>query len=106
MELVPILPLNLPPMRKGLLTGETCTLCGEPIYSGQLVSGVLHSTAPPLSDEGARVSDEGYFYGHFACIIKALGPEETLMAIHDGRLPAINPAILVDGCLPPGMGGL
>ena len=106
MEFVPVMPLNLPPMRKGLPTGETCNLCGQPIYSGQLVSGVLHSTAPPLTEDGVRMSDEGYYYGHYACLVQMLGPEETLMAIHDGRLPAINPAILVDGCLPSGMGGL
>ena len=106
MELGPVMPLALPPMRKGLLTGEVCTLCGQPIYSGQLVSGVLHSTAPPLTEEGTRVSDEGYYYGHYVCVLTALGPEETLRAIHDGRLPAINPAVLVDGCLPSAMGGL
>jgi len=94
-------------MPKGKPTGETCSLCGEPILSGQLVSGCVLSTAPPLSDEGARTSNEGYHEGHHACVLQALGPDETLKAIHDGRLPVIDPAVLVDGCLPTtAMGGI
>jgi len=73
---------------------------------GQLFSGVLVSNAPPLSEDGERLTDEGYVEGHYLCVVQALGPQETLLAIQEGRLPAFDPKILVDGCLPLEYGGV
>ena len=100
------MPQNLPPMPRGLPTGSTCSLCGAPILSGHLVSGVACRDAPPLNAEGERISNVGYYEGHHACVVQALGPDETYAAMGDGRLPCIDPESLVDGCLPRELGGL
>jgi hypothetical protein len=76
------------------------------MLTGQLHAGVRHSKAPALTEDGARVSDEGYFEGHYACVVKALGPEETLKAVQQSRLAMIDPDLLVDGCLPFEHGGV
>jgi hypothetical protein len=76
------------------------------MLTGQLHAGVAHSRAPALNDEGARVSDEGYFEGHYQCVCKALGAEETLKAIQEKRLGMVDPGTLVDGCLPFEHGGV
>lgn len=103
----PVLPLqNVPAVKKGVATAELCNVCHEPMRTGQLFSGVRHSKAPPLTEEGVRVSDEGYFEGHYNCVVKALGPEETLLAIQQKRLAMIDPGLLVDGCLPLEHGGI
>ena len=73
---------------------------------GQLFSGVALSTAPPLGEEGNRTTNDGYVEGHYLCVCGALGTEETLRAIQEGRLPAIDLRILVDGCLPLEYGGV
>jgi hypothetical protein len=101
-----VLPMKGRSMPKGKHTGEMCTLCNQPILSGQLVSGVLRDHAPALNEEGARTSDEGYVYGHFPCVLQHLGPEDALKAVQRGDLPSINPDDLMDGCLPRHLGGL
>lgn len=93
-------------MAKGKPTGTYCGVCKEEILSGQLVSGVAASDAPALNEDGGRISDEKYYNGHYACVLEALGPEETLKATREGRLPNLDPAVLIDGCLPTALGGL
>ena len=107
MSYTPVSPL--PPgrvVRKGKPTEERCWVCKEPMRVGQLFSGVAMSTAPPLDEDGRRTSDEGYVEGHYLCVCEMIGPTETLRAIQEGRLPAVDPRILVDGCLPPEYGGV
>lgn len=103
----PVLPLqSVPSAKRGVATAEICNVCHEPMLTGQLHAGVRHSKAPPLTDEGVRVSDEGYFDGHYNCVVGALGPEEVLKAVREKRLSLFDPGILVDGCLPLEHGGV
>jgi len=106
MSTSPVLPGTHQDMPKGKPLGHACPLCGKEYVSGHLVAGVFTAKAPPLSPEGTRVSDEGYYEGHYACVVEALGEKETLKAVQQGRLPAIDPDALVDGCLPRHMGGI
>lgn len=66
---------------------QICSVCGEQILGGQLVSGV-------------QENPETYHYGHYACVRKALGPEKSLKAIERGILPMVDVNTLVDGRLP------
>ena|SRR6266436_9513339 len=105
--LTPVPPMiGHPVIKRGKPTSELCGVCHEPMRVGQLHAGVHHSTAPPLSDEGVRLTDEGYFEGHYLCVCDALGPAEVLLAVQQERLAMVNPALLDDGCLPKEHGGV
>lgn len=70
------------------ITAQTCGVCHLPIKHGQVISGARYT---PDADE---------VVGHYACIVRMLGPEKTLQAILAGQLPAIDPTTLVDGRMP------
>lgn len=93
MSYIPVSPLmQRPRYNKGEPLQESCTLCGDSMRVGQLFSGVE--------------TTQGYVEGHYACVIQAIGTEETLLAIQEGRLPAINTKLLENGCLPFEYGGV
>ena len=51
----------------------SCALCGREYDYGEVMCGV-------------RFPD-GYYEGHYDCVVKAMGPERTLEAIQSGQLP-------------------
>lgn len=97
---------SVPKAKKGIPTSEKCMVCHKVMMSGQLHTGVHRSDAPAFNEDGARVSDDGYYEGHYLCVVQALGPEEAMKAMQEGRLPMINPTLLVNGCLPVEHGGV
>ena len=75
-------------MSEERITAAVCTVCHQPIKHGQVVSG-------------ARMSEDAEeMVGHYLCIVHELGPEKTLQAILAHRLPALDPATMVDGRVP------
>lgn len=71
----------------GAPTAELCGVCQCPMRIGQLHSGVMTST-------------RRYYEGHYLCVLHIIGPDETLRALQEGRLPAYDPAKLIHGCDP------
>lgn len=87
-ESIPLFPQMDDTASEERITAARCPICARPIKHGQITSGVRLT---PEVDE---------VFGHYACVVQALGPEKTLTAILTQKLPAIDINTLVDGRVP------